>query len=103
MDSDLTVVYCENGFIAIDSTDKFLKNTYAKEPALTIKLPSAARDIQLSQYLTIVNSDGSLMTVYRKEDLFPTNMKLDDSSPSSSLLSSYFHKRYIVLYILQGS
>lgn len=41
------------------------------------------------------------MTVYRKEDMYPTTMKLD--SPNSSILSSYFHRRYIVLYISQIS
>jgi len=45
------------------------------------------------------------MTVYRKDDLHAVTMKLAASttgSPVATLLSAYFHRRYIILYITQG-
>lgn len=45
IDSDLTVTYCEDGFIAIDSSVTFLKNTYSKLPKLSLKLDGAPRSV----------------------------------------------------------
>jgi hypothetical protein len=98
MDTILAVTFCSDGYIAIDSAGVFmLKSSYGHKPSLTLQLSDAARDVQLSTYLTIVNPEGTEFTIYNKQTLSPTVIQLDGSS--NTLLSCLFHERYIVMFI----
>ena len=79
---------CEDGFIAIEQTYEFLSESNGS-PSHTIQFGSAARDISLSKFLTIVNNKGTEMTVYSKGALTPTKLEIDGDS--NRLLSSVFH------------
>lgn len=102
MDNDLVVIYCQDGFIAIDSTIDYLSSAVQQNQArMTLNYGSAPRDVQLGKlFISITNEDGTSLTVIKKSDLKPQNFKLDAATgPSASLSSGHFTPIYMVLLI----
>jgi hypothetical protein len=50
---------------------------------MQIQLPSAPLDVQISTYLTIINSTGNQMIVFRKDTLQYFSVYLDNTQGTS--------------------
>ena len=82
----MTVIYCEDGYIEIDSTFDYLNSLTQKNTArMTLKYGSSPRDLQLgSRFITITNEDGSGIKLIKKADLRSEDFSVDTfTSPSA--------------------
>ena len=100
MDADILVESCDSGTVTIASTLDVLQNSNYS-PVLQIDYTSEIRDVQLgSKYISLVNEDGTLLSVVKKSDMLMYNFRLEpQTSPSARLESGYFTPLYTVLLI----
>jgi hypothetical protein len=102
MDSDLVVVYCQDGYIALDSVFNFLTSagsqTQARKQIFSGGPPS---DVQMGvSYITLTSGDGSSAIVVSKSDLEVRKFDLDlTTSPAAILRGAYLSPLYLVLWV----
>ena len=78
LNEQLTVLSCENGYLASVPTTAFLQGA-SHVPTKQEKRNNAVRDIRLGNYLTITNDDGSAITAWNMDLTQSISMKLQDA------------------------
>lgn len=102
VDFSVGVIFCEDGYFAMDRRDTLLNPDTAFNVAanITFDLQGTPKDLRLDKFLSIVDDRGDKLTIIKKSTLQSLQIELNrEGNDDAQLLGGFFSPDFVVFLI----